>query len=113
MMQAENTDGETFGKFFKHMLHQGINLAPSKYEAWFLTIAHTEEDIEATLHAVKECIFSTKRRINIHFLCKRGILNNLLLFTFSLKTFTINIFPQISFYFVYFLIQIIVYLFDF
>jgi len=50
--QAEKTDGEMFAKFFKLMLHQGINLAPSKYEAWFITIAHTEEDIEATLHAV-------------------------------------------------------------
>jgi glutamate-1-semialdehyde 2,1-aminomutase len=50
--QAENTDGEMFGRFFKLMLQQGINLAPSKYEAWFITIAHTEEDIEATLHAV-------------------------------------------------------------
>ena len=38
-----------FAKFFKLMLHQGINLAPSKYEAWFITIAHTEEDIEATI----------------------------------------------------------------
>ncbi|AGX03099.1 MULTISPECIES: glutamate-1-semialdehyde 2,1-aminomutase [Bacillaceae] len=50
--QAENTDGETFARFFKLMLEQGINLAPSKYEAWFVTIAHTEEDIHATLHAV-------------------------------------------------------------
>ena len=56
-VQAENTDGETFAKFFKHMLHQGINLAPSKYEAWFLTIAHTEEDVEATLHAVRNAFF--------------------------------------------------------
>jgi glutamate-1-semialdehyde 2,1-aminomutase len=56
-VQAENTDGETFAKFFKHMLHQGINLAPSKYEAWFLTISHTEEDVEATLHAVKNAFF--------------------------------------------------------
>ena len=32
---------------------QGINLAPSKYEAWFLTIAHTEEDILNTLKAVE------------------------------------------------------------
>jgi glutamate-1-semialdehyde 2,1-aminomutase len=52
-VQAENTNGEAFAKFFKHMLHQGINLAPSKYEAWFLTIAHTEADVEATLHAVR------------------------------------------------------------
>ncbi|WLR42692.1 glutamate-1-semialdehyde 2,1-aminomutase [Bacillus carboniphilus] len=50
--QAENTDGEMFSRFFRYMLEQGINLAPSKYEAWFLTIAHTEEDIEETLNAV-------------------------------------------------------------
>ncbi|UFU00148.1 glutamate-1-semialdehyde 2,1-aminomutase [Radiobacillus kanasensis] len=50
--QAEATDGEQFGKFFKLLLNQGINLAPSKYEAWFLTIAHTEEDIVETLQAV-------------------------------------------------------------
>ncbi|WBL15935.1 glutamate-1-semialdehyde 2,1-aminomutase [Sutcliffiella sp. NC1] len=51
--QAENTDGEKFAKFFKLMLHEGINLAPSKYEAWFLTTAHTEEDIQLTLQAVE------------------------------------------------------------
>lgn len=51
--QAENSNGEKFGRFFKLMLEQGINLAPSKYEAWFLTIAHTVEDIEKTLTAVK------------------------------------------------------------
>ncbi|MBU7594870.1 glutamate-1-semialdehyde 2,1-aminomutase [Metabacillus halosaccharovorans] len=52
--QAENTDGEMFAKFFKLMLNQGINLAPSKYEAWFLTTAHTEEDIQVTLKAVEK-----------------------------------------------------------
>ncbi|MCP1188010.1 glutamate-1-semialdehyde 2,1-aminomutase [Priestia flexa] len=52
--QAENTDGELFAKFFKLMLHQGINLAPSKYEAWFLTTEHTEEDIHVTLEAVEK-----------------------------------------------------------
>jgi glutamate-1-semialdehyde 2,1-aminomutase len=58
--QAEKTDGETFAKFFKLMLKQGINLAPSKYEAWFLTIAHTEEDIDATLNAVNHAFSSLK-----------------------------------------------------
>lgn len=52
--QAEATDGEIFGRFFKLMLEQGINLAPSKYEAWFLTTAHTEEDIEVSIQAVRE-----------------------------------------------------------
>ncbi|MBS4209116.1 glutamate-1-semialdehyde 2,1-aminomutase [Bacillus sp. FJAT-50079] len=51
--QAEATDGEMFAVFFKKMLKQGINLAPSKYEAWFLTIAHTEEDIMKTIAAVE------------------------------------------------------------
>ncbi|WP_404461326.1 glutamate-1-semialdehyde 2,1-aminomutase [Sutcliffiella horikoshii] len=51
--QAENTDGEQFAKFFKLMLNQGINLAPSKYEAWFVTTEHTEEDVRVTLNAVE------------------------------------------------------------
>ncbi|MGV3042412.1 glutamate-1-semialdehyde 2,1-aminomutase [Staphylococcus rostri] len=49
--QADQSDGEMFAKFFKLMLNQGINLAPSKYEAWFLTTEHTEEDIDKTLAA--------------------------------------------------------------
>ncbi|AVQ33370.1 glutamate-1-semialdehyde 2,1-aminomutase [Staphylococcus muscae] len=49
--QADQSDGEVFAKFFKLMLKQGINLAPSKYEAWFLTTEHTEEDIDKTLAA--------------------------------------------------------------
>ena len=49
--QVERSDGEAFGKFFKLMLNQGINLAPSKFEAWFLTTEHTEEDIDQTLKA--------------------------------------------------------------
>ncbi len=50
--EAQQTDGELFGKFFKLMLQQGVNLAPSKYEAWFLTTEHSKEDIEATICAV-------------------------------------------------------------
>ncbi|WP_406945685.1 glutamate-1-semialdehyde 2,1-aminomutase [Halobacillus sp. SY10] len=52
--QAENTDGDRFARFFKLMLAEGINLAPSKYEAWFLTTAHTDEDIDQTLKAVEK-----------------------------------------------------------
>ena len=49
--QVENSDGDAFAQFFKLMLNQGINLAPSKFEAWFLTTEHTEEDIDRTLEA--------------------------------------------------------------
>jgi glutamate-1-semialdehyde 2,1-aminomutase len=52
--EAQDTDGELFASFFRHMLNRGINLAPSKYEAWFLTTAHTDADIDATLVAAEE-----------------------------------------------------------
>lgn len=54
--EAQDTDGEAFASFFRHMLDRGINLAPSKYEAWFLTTAHTDEDIDATLEAADESL---------------------------------------------------------
>lgn len=50
--QADASDGEAFGRFFKLMLNEGINLAPSKFEAWFLTTEHTEADIDETIKAV-------------------------------------------------------------
>lgn len=50
--QAEQSNSQTFATFFKGMLQHGIHLAPSKYEAWFLTIKHTEEDVRETLTAV-------------------------------------------------------------
>lgn len=54
--EAQDTDGERFGKFFRIMLDQGVHLAPSKYEAWFLTIAHTEADIDATIDAARKAM---------------------------------------------------------
>ncbi|GAB2673443.1 glutamate-1-semialdehyde 2,1-aminomutase [Paenibacillus thermoaerophilus] len=49
--EAQDTDGEAFARFFRLMLDQGICLAPSKYEAWFITTAHTEADVDATIEA--------------------------------------------------------------
>jgi glutamate-1-semialdehyde 2,1-aminomutase len=50
---AQNTDGERFARFFRAMLEQGVCLAPSKYEAWFLTLAHTDDDVAYTLEAAE------------------------------------------------------------
>ena len=58
---AQNTDGELFGRFFKAMLKNGINLAPSKYEAWFITTAHTDKDIDDTLDAVDRSFYELTR----------------------------------------------------
>jgi glutamate-1-semialdehyde 2,1-aminomutase len=55
---AQKADSEKFARFFRLMLEQGICLAPSKYEAWFLTIAHTEDDIDQTIAAVDHAFAS-------------------------------------------------------
>lgn len=52
--EAKLADSEAFGKFFRGMLERGVCLAPSKYEAWFLTTAHSKEDIYATIRAAEE-----------------------------------------------------------
>ncbi|ADG05819.1 glutamate-1-semialdehyde 2,1-aminomutase [Kyrpidia tusciae] len=48
---AKASRSDQFARFFHEMLNRGVHLAPSKYEAWFLTIAHTERDIDETLEA--------------------------------------------------------------
>ncbi len=52
---VQSTDIERFKKFFAAMLNRGIYLAPSAYEAMFVSLAHTSEDIEKTIEAVKSC----------------------------------------------------------
>jgi glutamate-1-semialdehyde 2,1-aminomutase len=49
---AQASDSELFAQFFRHMLAEGVYLAPSKFEAWFLTTAHSDEDIDFTIRAV-------------------------------------------------------------
>lgn len=61
--EAEDTDGEQFAVFFRAMLDRGICLAPSKFEAWFVTTAHTREDIAVTLDAADEAFAEVARRI--------------------------------------------------
>jgi glutamate-1-semialdehyde 2,1-aminomutase len=47
-------DTSTYAKFFHGMLARGIYPPPSQFEAWFLSGAHTEGDINATIKAAKE-----------------------------------------------------------
>jgi len=47
-------DKAQFGKFFQNMLARGVYLAPSQFEAGFLSIVHDENVIAATLNAVEE-----------------------------------------------------------
>ncbi|MFC1738147.1 glutamate-1-semialdehyde 2,1-aminomutase [Planctomycetota bacterium] len=50
---VQKTDISRFKKYFTAMLNQGIYLAPSAYEAMFISLAHTKEDIEKTIKAAK------------------------------------------------------------
>jgi len=47
-------DVDKFKKFFHAMLEQGIYLAPSAFEAGFLSLAHTDQDIQDTIAAAKK-----------------------------------------------------------
>lgn len=54
---AKTSDEKMFAKFYKEILQRGILFPPSQYEAFFISIAHTREDIEVTLKVVEE-VFS-------------------------------------------------------
>ena len=49
--QASGCNIELFKKFFQEMIKQGVYLAPSAYEAGFLSNAHTDEDLDKTICA--------------------------------------------------------------
>ncbi len=52
--QTSNTDH--YRTYFKQMLEQGIYLAPSQFEAMFLSASHTDEDLERTLDVVRKIV---------------------------------------------------------
>jgi glutamate-1-semialdehyde 2,1-aminomutase len=57
---AKQSDTEKFAKFHRGMLEHGVYLAPSQYEAGFMSLAHTDADIDATLAAAREVLSAIK-----------------------------------------------------
>ena len=51
---AKKADTSKFSRFFSAILRRGINIAPSQFEAGFISLAHTEKDIEKTVKAAYE-----------------------------------------------------------
>jgi glutamate-1-semialdehyde 2,1-aminomutase len=49
---AQHCDTERYGALFRHLLGQGIYIAPSQFEAMFLSLAHGDEEIDRTIEAV-------------------------------------------------------------
>ncbi len=51
---AKNGDNDTFKKFFHGLLNEGVYIAPSAYETWFITDALTYEDLDFTINAINK-----------------------------------------------------------
>ncbi len=53
---ARRSNHRRFAAFFHAMLEAGVHLPPSGYEAWFVSIAHTDDVIEETIRAVRSAL---------------------------------------------------------
>lgn len=59
---AKQADTARFATFFRAMLDNGVYLAPSQFEAGFLSTAHTDADIEETLDAARKAFAAVAKR---------------------------------------------------
>ncbi len=53
---ATSADTKRYGVFFRAMLERGVSLAPSQFEAAFISAAHSAEDLSATVAAAREAL---------------------------------------------------------
>ena len=58
---ANKCDRQLYGRFFHEMLQEGVYLAPSQFEAAFVSAAHTEEIIERTIEAARKAFGRIKK----------------------------------------------------
>ena len=56
LAQVEQSDAARYGRYFHALLERGVYIAPSQFEAGFVSTAHTEADIDATIERVKEAL---------------------------------------------------------
>ncbi len=53
---AKSSDTELFSRFFNALLKQGVLIPPSQFEAWFLSTAHTDEDVSSALERIGDAV---------------------------------------------------------
>jgi glutamate-1-semialdehyde 2,1-aminomutase len=51
---AQRCDTERYAALFRHLLAHGIYVAPSQFEAMFISLAHDDEEIDRTIEAIAE-----------------------------------------------------------
>ena len=54
LSEVEKSDTTTYGRYFHALLERGVYIAPSQFEAGFVSVAHTEADIDRTIVAVRD-----------------------------------------------------------
>jgi len=57
---VKKADTELYARYFREMLAEGVYLAPSQFEAMFVSYAHTEDDINETLIKAKKVFIKMK-----------------------------------------------------
>ena len=60
LANAEGSDTEMYGRYFHAMQEQGVYIAPSQFEAGFVSTAHTEADIDATIAKAEAALSSLR-----------------------------------------------------
>ncbi|HKN10244.1 MAG TPA: aspartate aminotransferase family protein, partial [Pseudomonadota bacterium] len=58
--QARRSDRGMFAKFFHAMLDRGIYIPPSQFEAMFVSLSHSEADLDNTIAAARESLLTFK-----------------------------------------------------
>jgi glutamate-1-semialdehyde 2,1-aminomutase len=53
---VSRADAGLYGSFFRAMLDRAVSLAPSQFEAAFVSLAHTAQDLEETIAAAREAL---------------------------------------------------------
>jgi glutamate-1-semialdehyde 2,1-aminomutase len=53
---AQACDTDRYGELFRHLLSRGIYIAPSQFESMFVSLAHSDDDIDRTVEAVGELL---------------------------------------------------------
>jgi glutamate-1-semialdehyde 2,1-aminomutase len=56
LADAMHSDRDRFARFFRGMLERGVYLAPSQFEAGFISLAHGESEIHHTITAAAEVL---------------------------------------------------------
>lgn len=59
--EAKQSDTKRFALYFRYMLEEGVFIPPSQFEGMFISMAHTEEDLERTIEANRNAMLKLKK----------------------------------------------------